>query len=64
MKTNKMKDPYVDNVLSSINKHIDLPDSSPAYLGRIPISSDRKRQLDYLEKSAYRSPIEKKRLKT
>jgi hypothetical protein len=48
MKTNKLKKLEVDAVLGSINKNANIPDNSPAYLGRIPISTDRKRQLDYL----------------
>ena len=48
MRTSKLKSVEVDDLLSSINKHIDVPDSSPAFLGRIPFNADRKRQLDYI----------------
>ena len=65
MKTNKLKKIELDAVLGSINKNANIPDNSPAYLGRIPISTDRKRQLDYLQRSAYQnSPGDRKRLKT
>jgi hypothetical protein len=57
MKSGNKKNAYIDDILSSINKHVDVPDSSPAFLGRIPISSDRKRQLDYLERSAYHKTV-------
>lgn len=48
MKTSKLKANNVDSVLGRINKHIDVPDSSPAFLGRIPVNADRKQQLDYI----------------
>ena len=40
----------VDGISQQINRHIDTPSSSPAFIGRIPTQSDRQRQLQYLEK--------------
>lgn len=42
---------YLDQQLASINKDIAASASSPAYLGKNPISHDRRRQLYYLDKS-------------
>jgi hypothetical protein len=47
-KTSKLRDTEIDRAIYHINKRIEVPDSSPAFLGRIPISSDRRRQLEYL----------------
>jgi len=33
-----------------LNRHIDHPDSSPAFIGRTPVNYDRKKQLEYLDK--------------
>ena len=35
----------VDVVLAKLNKNNEIPNSSPAFLGRNPISYDRRRQL-------------------
>lgn len=41
----------MDDRLKKIHKHVENPDSSPAYLGRNFYSSDRKKQYDYLDKA-------------
>ena len=38
---------------NKINQHIDIADSSPAYLGRIPYEHDRKKQLDMVDRKIY-----------
>lgn len=43
----------MDESISVINKHAEIPDSSPAYLGRFPYSSDRKKQLDILDSATF-----------
>lgn len=32
-------------------KNVEIPDSSPAYLGRIPAEHDRQRQLQYIDRT-------------
>lgn len=44
----------VDQVLSKINQHIEQPSSSPAFLGRIPISHDRRRQLECIDRNLHK----------
>ena len=38
----------IDPTLSRINRKIEVPSNSPAYLGRIPLHTDRMKQLEYL----------------
>ena len=39
--------------MKKINKYVEFPDSSPAYLGRIAHSYDRRKQLEILDKKLY-----------
>lgn len=38
-------DNHIDPALSQLNRRIEVPGNSPAYLGRIPLHSDRMKQL-------------------
>ena len=47
---------HVDPSLSRINNNVDIPDSSPAYLGRNPLSNDRERQLKIVDRVLHFRP--------
>ena len=44
-----------------LNRHVDVADSSPAYLGRIPYSNDRKKQLEIIDSKLYPSSLHRYR---
>lgn len=53
----------IDPTLSQLNSKIEVPGNSPAYLGRIPLHTDRMKQLEYLERST-KMASKGKRMKT